>query len=179
MFRTTRLIGTTLVCLAIAILPVAGQGGFPARSTRESLRTLPGTRVDAFATIQGNALTSTDRALASAFVRVRDARAGHIVEWQVTDDAGLFAFHSLDPGSYVVEIVGPDETSVLAASQVLNAGAGQILSTIVKLPYQSGVLASIFGVSSRAAAATIASQAAAAGVLATQISGAATCDILQ
>ena len=179
MFRTTCLIGTTLVCLAIATLPVAGQGGFPARSTRESLRPLPGTRVDVFATIQGNALTTTDRALANAFVRLRDARAGHIVEWQVTDADGLFVFRSVNPGSYVVEILGLDESSVLAASQVLTAGAGQIVSAIVKLPYLGGGLASIFGASTQASAATIASQAAAFGVLAMQISGAATCDILQ
>ena len=179
MFRMIRRIGTTVACLAIATMPVAGQGGFPARSTRESLRTLPGTRIDAFATIQGNALTSTDRALASAFIRVRDARGGQIVEWQVTDGAGLFAFHSLNPGSYVVEIMGGDESSVLAASQVLNAGAGQTVSTVVKLPYQSRGLASLFGASTQASAPTVTSQAAASGVLATQISGAATCDILR
>ncbi len=164
MFRTTCLLGTTLVCLAIATLPVAGQGGSPARSTRESATDTAGYACRCLRHDPGQRADLDERALANAFVRVRDARAGQIVEWQVTDDAGLFAFHSLDPGSYIVEIVGPDETSVLAASQVLNVGAGQSLSTIVKLPYQSRGLASIFGDSSRAAAATITSQAAASGV---------------
>jgi hypothetical protein len=178
MFRI--ILCATLACLAAATVPVAGQGGFPARPTREFPRVLPGTpAVAMFATIQGNALTSTDRALVSAFVRVRNARAGQVVEWQVTDGAGLFVFRSLDPGIYVVEVMGQDEASVLAASQVLSAGAGETVSTIVKLPIQSRGFASLLGASTTSSAQAVTSQAAASGVLVTQISGAATCDTLQ
>ena len=79
MFRTTCLIGTTLVCLAIATLPVAGQGRIPsAIDSGVRSRTLPGTRVDVFATIQGNALTSTNRAARERFCpRARCARRAH------------------------------------------------------------------------------------------------------
>jgi hypothetical protein len=170
---------TALAWLAVAIVPATGQDrAFLGRSPRELPQILPGTRANAFATIQGNALTATDGVLSDGFVRLRDARVGQIVEWQVTDGAGLFAFRSINPGSYVVEIVGEDEASVLAAGQVLNVGAGQVVSTIVKLPFRTPGLAGIFG-SSASSADNVTSQAGAAGVLAAQISGAATCDSLK
>jgi hypothetical protein len=68
---------------------------------------------------------------------------------------------------------------VLGAGQVLSAGAGETVSTIVKLPIQSRGFASLFGASTTPSAQAVTSQAAASGVLVTQISGAATCDTLQ
>src|SRR5437764_2211910 len=79
-------------------------------------RLLPGTRPDVFSTIQGNALTSTDSVLANANVRLRDARIGQIIANQMTDQAGIFTFRAVDPGTYIVELVGKDQASVLAAS---------------------------------------------------------------
>jgi hypothetical protein len=176
---------TALAWLAAASVPVAAQDqALRARLTtaRDAIgrapRILPGTRADAFATIQGNALSPTDRALPDTLVRLRDARGGRIVDWQLTDGAGLFAFRSIDPGSYIVEIMGPDDASVLAASQLLTAEAGQVVSTIVKLPFGTPSFAGILG-NSNPSAAAVNSQAASSGVLAAQISGAATCDNLQ
>jgi hypothetical protein len=141
-------------------------------------RLLPGTPADVFTSIQGNALTSDNGSLANAVVRLRDARIGRIMATQMTDRAGLFAFRSLDPGSYIVELVAPDEASVLAASQVLNLGAGQAVSAVVKLPFRLPPFAGLLG-NSIPSAAAVAGQAAASGVLATQVSGAGTCDTLQ
>ena len=148
----------------------------PARITTP--RILPGTRSNVFSAIQGNALTSTNGALANASVRLRDARAGQIIETQMTDRSGLFAFPSLEPGSYIVEIMGQDQYSVLAASQILNVGPGEAASAVVKLPFRIPPFAGILGNSTPSAAA-VTSQAASAGVLATQASGAATCDNLR
>ena len=78
-------------------------------------RLLPGTRPDVFSTIQGTALTSTNTFLANANVRLRDARFGQIVETQMTDQAGIFTFRTVDPGSYIVELLGQDRASVLAS----------------------------------------------------------------
>ena len=113
-------------------------------------RLLPGTRPDVFSVIQGNALTSSDGALANASVRLRDARFGQIVGTQVTDQAGLFAFRGIDPGSYIVEIVDANRASVLAASQVLNAGPGQAILAVVKLPFRTSPFAGVLHTSSRA-----------------------------
>lgn len=130
-----------------------------------------GARTQAFSTtIQGNALTSTNGQLANTLVRLRDARYGRIMESQLTDKSGLFAFKSVDPGSYIVEIMGTDQTSVLAASQLLNVNAGDVVSAVVKLPFRIPPFAGILGGSAAstatpATATAIVTQAAANSVL--------------
>src|SRR5262249_39087331 len=96
-------------------------------------RIIAGTRVDAFTAIQGSALTSTNGILTDATVQLRDARFGRIVDVTVTDKAGVFVFRQVSPGTYVIELVGPDG-SVLAASQILNVNAGEAISAVIKLP---------------------------------------------
>lgn len=126
-----------------------------------------GARSAAFSTIQGNALTSTNGQLANTMVRLRDARYGRIIDSQLTDKSGLFAFKGVDPGSYIVEIVGTDQTSVLAASELLNVDAGEVVSAVVKLPLRVSPFARILGgpMGTPAAAAAIVTLAVANGVL--------------
>ena len=130
-------------------------------------RLLPGTRPNVFATIQGNALNSAYGVLPNAIVRLRDARAGGILDTQLTDKSGLFAFRPIDPGAYIVEIVGNDQ-SILAASQLLTVGAGEAVSAIVKLPFRAPPLGGLLGHTLQSAAA-VSSAAAASGVLATTV----------
>ena len=117
-------------------------------------------------TIQGNALSSTNGSLPNTLVRLRDARFGKIVDTQLSDKSGLFAFKAVDPGTYVVEVVGADQSTVLAASQLLNVSAGDAISAVVKLPFRLPPLAGLLGNSTPSATA-VATQAAASGVLAT------------
>src|SRR5262245_19262373 len=114
-----------VLSLVATSLPVIAQS--PARAVastrvaqRGTARMLPGTRGNVLTTIQGNALTSTNGPLANAGVRLRDARSGRIVDTQYTDESGLFAFPNVEPGSYIVELMAEDQTTVLAASQILN-----------------------------------------------------------
>ena len=115
-------------------------------------------------TIQGNALDATNGNLPHVVVRLRDARFGRIVDTELTDNSGLFAFRTLDPGSYIVELIG-NRSTVLAASQILNIEAGEIVSTIVQLPLLSPMLG-VAGTSTVAAAAAIVTEATATGVVA-------------
>ena len=124
---------------------------------------LPGTPESAFTVIQGNALSSSNGPLANSIVRLRDARLGRIMDSQVTDRSGLFAFRPVDPGNYVVELVSNDQT-VMAASQVLSVNAGDTVSAVVRLPFRIPPFAGVFG-----AAATVTSVAADAGVLAQSV----------
>lgn len=96
-------------------------------------------------TIQGNALSSTNGQLADTYVRLRDARYGRVLGTQMTDKSGLFAFKSLDPGSYIVEIMSPDQNVVLAASEILNVNADEVLSAVVKLPFRMPPFAGVVG----------------------------------
>ncbi len=129
---------------------------------------IPGTRASAFTMIQGNALTATNGHLADGVVRLRDARSGRIVDVEMTDKSGLFGFRSVDPGAYVVELMGNDQ-GVLAASQLLSVGAGEVVSALVKLPW-SAPLGGLLGPTAPSAV-TVSSAAAASGVLATAVTG--------
>jgi hypothetical protein len=118
-------------------------------------------------TIQGNALTATNTSLAGGNVRLRDARSGRIVDATVTDKAGIFTFRALQPGSYVVELMGEDR-SVLAASDILNINEGETASALVKMPFRVPPYGRVLGPTAASAAVVIAT-AAASGVLATQV----------
>jgi hypothetical protein len=137
---------------------------------RTPVRMLPGTRGNVLTTIQGNALDSANGSLRDSLVRLRDARFGRIVDTQLTDKSGLFAFRALDPGSYIIEILGQDQ-SILAASQMLSVNAGEAVSAVVKLPFRFQPLSGVIG-QTVGQAATVTSAAAASGVLATEIAGA-------
>jgi hypothetical protein len=98
-------------------------------------------------------------------VRLRDARFGRIVDTQMSDPSGLFAFREVDPGVYIVEILG-DDHSVLAASQLVNVTAGDAVSVPVRLPFRMVPLGGVLG-DSTTSAAIVAAEAAAAGILTT------------
>jgi hypothetical protein len=90
------------------------------------------------------------------------------VDVTVTDKAGVFVFRQVSPGTYVIELVGPDN-SVLAASQLLSVNAGDTVSAIVKLPFRTPFAGALGN--KAPAAAIIAATAAASGVLATRVVG--------
>lgn len=172
----------TIVLVVSGAFRVAAQQPAPVRTAPSSVarlaptvrstgpRLLPGTRPDVFGVIQGNALSSTNGLMPDALVRLRDARIGRIVDTQLSDKSGLFTFRGLDPGSYIVELVGADSTSILAASQILNIGAGETISAIVKLPFRIPPFAGMLGNSTPSAAA-VSTQAAASGVLGVTVAG--------
>jgi hypothetical protein len=172
---------TLITLIGTLVVSVAGVGAQQpmtrgsATTTSVAKRTAPSARpagrvLDVSTTIQGNALNSTNGPLANMPVRLRDARFGRIVDEGVTDRSGFFAFRSLEPGSYVVELLGPDRT-VLAASQILHVDAGTAVTALVKLPFKMSPFGGLFG-HTAASALAIASAAAASGVLAMQVTGA-------
>jgi hypothetical protein len=119
-------------------------------------------RTNALTVIQGNALTSTNDQITNALVRLRDARFGGIVTTQITDKSGLFVFKAIDPGSYIVELMANDQ-STMAASQILNVNAGEAVSTVVKLPFR---IPSLAGLATTESATAVAAQAAASSIVA-------------
>jgi hypothetical protein len=168
-----------LQVVIVATLTTAGAAQQPAATAprptvRVGSRALPGSRFTGLGMIQGNALTSTNGQLPNTPLRLRDARFGRIVDAQRSDKAGLFAFRTVEPGTYVVEMLGPDQTTVLAASQVLNINAGESVSAIVKLPFQLQPFAGVLGPSVPSAAA-VTSEAAASSVMAIATTGEPTC----
>jgi hypothetical protein len=160
----------TVSMIVIGSLPLAAQqqsasAVTPVRST-VSKAVLAKAKERALTTIQGNALSSTNGQMNNAVVRLRDARFGRIVDTQVTDNSGMFAFKAIDPGSYIVEILSNDQT-IMAASQLLNVNAGEAISAVVKLPFRIPPFAGILGSNtSTPTAAAVATEAAASSVAA-------------
>lgn len=159
--------------LAVCVLTAwCGSAWAQTRPTRTANALAPGGRLPAgtsesvFSTVQGNALNWNNRALPDSPVRLRDARYGRIVAAQVTDKAGEFVFQRVEPGAYVVELIASDQT-VLAASELLNASSGDVVSAIVRLPVKDPARGGILGQQALA----IMSAAAASGVLATKVTG--------
>lgn len=155
--------------LLIVALVVASALHATAQTQFVAPKLLPGTNSGVLSSIQGSATTSSNGQLGNVMVRLRDVRFGRIVESQVTDKAGAFAFKAVDPGSYIVEVMGADRT-VMATTQIMNVNAGQAMSAVVKLPFRLPPFAGVLGNSTPSAAA-VTSEAAASGLLATTAAG--------
>jgi hypothetical protein len=172
--RGLRFLGFCGIAL-LGATPVSAQhAGAATRAMTAPVRTavprvLPGTRESAFSTIKGNAIDSTGKALPHSMVRLRDASFGRVVDKQITDTTGLFAFRTVDPGPYVVELLGIDE-KVLAASDLLNVGAGEAVSVVVQLPIGTSPFSAFLGHADPHAGAVMAA-AGDSGVLATKVTG--------
>jgi len=119
--------------------------------------------------ISGDVRTGDKDPASRRTVQLRDAQSGRVVATNATDKAGAFTFGGVQPGSYIVEVLGANQ-SVLAASSVLTVQAGQTLSVVLGLPIAGGILGGTAGM-----AAMVAAGAAAAGVLAVQKTGDPTC----
>lgn len=110
----------------------------------------------ASAAIQGSAVNSTNGALANTLIRVRDARLGRIVNQSVTDKVGAYTFKGLDPGNYIVEIIGNNQTT-LAATNLISANAGETVTAVVRLPFKPSLLGAVMGQASPAQGASASS----------------------
>ena len=119
-------------------------------------------------TVRGTTIDAQSRLLPNSNVRLRNVRTGRVVGTQVTDQAGLFNFKSVDPGSYVVELLDSNQT-VAAASDILYVNAGNTVSTLVQIPLKTPPIAGLIS-RNLTTAAVIAASATATGVLAVQVS---------
>jgi hypothetical protein len=164
--RAVRFSLTAALMLAISVQPLFAQ----APHDNVQLTRMPqSVYTSSIATIRGTALTAANKALAEAHVRLRNARSGRIRATAITDHAGLFEFPAVEPGSYIVELV-TSRDDVLAASDILHPNGGDIVSCIVKLPYELPLAGGVLG-HLNAAALAVTATAAAAGLLATQVTG--------
>jgi hypothetical protein len=123
-------------------------------------------------TISGHARTPSKGRAFRTRVQLRDIQSGRVIAGSTTDQSGSFSFANVQPGTYIVEVVGENE-AVLAVSSVLSLHAGEALAVAISVPV---VAAGAGGIGSTAATAgVVAASAAAAGVLAIRKVGDPTC----
>jgi hypothetical protein len=146
----------------------SGRGTRPAPASADAPGTvLPGTPASAFGTIHVSALSAANSPLVHWTVRLRDARYGRRLAMNLTDEAGLFTFRDVDPGSYIIELIGGDQT-IRATSALLAVDAGASVFAVVRLPTQPGAIAALFGAALAQAAALTMALAGTADVPAVQ-----------
>jgi hypothetical protein len=161
-----------LSALALAAVPSFAQTSALTVTPKAaaSMKLLPGTRAGVLSTIEGKALNAVNAPMNEAGVRLRDARYGRIVNTTLTDKQGAFIFREIDPGTYVVEVMGPGANTVIASSPLINVGTGETISSLVRVPFQTSTLAGVLGSSQSAASAiTNAAQVVTAAAAASNI----------
>ncbi len=163
--------GKVRLVVAVVVALAVSAGGVPIAAQQSG--GLPGAR-GLSSSIQGTAVNWTNSAMANTPIRLRDARLGRILDSVMTDRFGSFEFDSLEPGSYVVEMMSPSRDTVLAATPIINVGSDQRVAALVKLPARPSV-GGAFG-TSLASVLAVTSAAVAAGVLATTVAGAPATD---
>ena len=160
MSRTRGAVALLLV-FAIAVHAAAQNQAAARGSSRGTLSTtngsgaaqvLPGTPQTAFGTIHISALSAANSPLPRWIVRLRDARYGRLVATNLTDDEGSFTFRDVDPGSYIIELIGGDQT-VRATSALLAVNAGASVFAVVRLPTERGAITALLSVALAQAAA--------------------------
>lgn len=180
----SRIIGATLLALSVIVYPAAGllaqvpavgPAGVPIVARVSGLPPTDNALVE----LSGVARTTENTPVRFAPMRLRDASTGKIVGYASSDPNGAFTFGTVRSGYYVVEIT--DQAGrVLATSPLVSANAGDVVSTLIKLPTRflmggllgsSGVIGAGAGGSSMAglgvgAIAAVTSAAASAGVMA-------------
>jgi hypothetical protein len=143
MISPYRLVALSTFVMLAAAFPVTAEQQHPVGLAVRA-NTKRAIAASAFATIQGNAFNAINGALPNSMIRVRDVRYGRIVGSSLTNSEGAYTFKGLDPGNYIVELVSVDQTP-LAATNLINANAGEIVNTIVKLPFRPARLANLLG----------------------------------
>jgi len=153
-----------------ALIPPPNLVGAITPTTPRATATLPiGGRPTGFSTIKGQVANMDNVAAPNTAVRLRDARAGRIVTSVMTDQTGSFSFQSVNPGTYVAEVVDQSQ-QVVAASQMIMATADQAAQVALKLPARLSMLSRILGTSTPGLTA-MSSQAAGLTSVATGVFG--------
>jgi len=155
------------IAIAAAVIVFASASAFAQVPVVAGAVSKAGTKAALLSTIKGNAVNSSNGSLTDAIVRLRDARYGKIVSTVMTNKQGLFTFEGLDPGSYVVEVMTPAQNAVMMSSQVMNVGTGEVLSTLVKLPFRIPPIAGLLGNSTQTTTQAVSTAAQAVTAAAT------------
>jgi hypothetical protein len=139
-----------------AAAPGSSRGTLSTPNGSGTAQVLPGTPQTAFGTIHISALSAANSPLPRWIVRLRDARYGRLVATNLTDDEGSFTFRDVDPGTYIIELIGGDQT-VRATSALLAVNAGASVFAVVRLPTERGAITALLSVAlAQAAALTMA-----------------------
>jgi hypothetical protein len=154
---------TALIALIVAPpLSVVSTAQAPARTAPPAVAA---GKVASTGTVVGTAWQG-DVPLPHALIRLRDVRMGRNVGRTETNPEGRFRFDRVEPGSYVVELLSPQE-KVLAVGDLFGVIAAEESTTLVRLSSKAPWFTGFFG----NAAAAVISAASTLGVTAAGSNG--------
>jgi hypothetical protein len=159
---TLAMAGAFALCAIVSAQSPTGGGTGPNGSGRVTENVALGATVNVrSASIIGAAWNADNTPIPFAKLRLRNVVSGRIQAHTVADELGKFAFRSVEPGSFVVELVS-DDGRILTVGHTFSAAPGETVATFVRLGTKVPWFNGFFG----NAAAIVASTAAAAGVTA-------------
>lgn len=91
--------------------------------------------------VAGTAVDAAKNPLANHTVRVRNLSNGQITSTTTSAANGSFSAAGLPPGNYVIEIVGPGNTGVIATSATVSVTAGTTATVTVTATALAGMAA--------------------------------------
>ena len=146
------LLAAGFVCAA----PVSAAGRGPEGGKDASGRASEGARKAADSSITGVAWDHNNAPLPHARLRLRSTVTGSIEAVTAANESGRFSFPGVEGGTYVIELV--DELGkVLALGNVFTVGAGETITTFLRLSTKVPWFRGFFGNAASAVAATAAS----------------------
>ena len=145
------------LCLGVDVLAMQEQA-----AAKRPIAAREGVRVAASsAKVTGVAWNATNEPIPDAGVRLRNVVTGRVVSTAVTDKTGQFAFSGVEPGTYLLELLG-DNGKLLMVGQTFAVGAGEKVATFIRLTAKAPWFDGFF----RNAASAVVATAAGAGVTA-------------
>jgi hypothetical protein len=152
-----------LLCATLIAGIVVPGGAASAVAALEDPKAVKKTAVTAVRStaIVGTAWESDNTPIPQARLRLRSVVTGRIQATTMANELGEFTFHSVEPGSYVIELVN-DAGRVLTVGHKFAVGPGETVATFVRLGTKVPWFTGFFG----NAAAAVAATAAATGVTA-------------
>jgi hypothetical protein len=139
---TKRLGWSIIPLLALAFVSAAAANG---RATGKA------------SSVVGAAWHHDNTAIKSANLRLRNVVTGKILAIAKANDLGRFTFDSVEPGTYVVELVN-DSGRVQAVSHVFMVAPGETVATFVRLDAHKSWAAAFFSSTAGAIVATAATE---------------------
>lgn len=113
----------TGVALLACMAPLSATGTKPARRANDAV---------AATTILGTAWRADNTPIPEARLRLRNVTSGRAEATTIANGRGQFTFTSMEPGTYVIELVDEDG-KILALSKVFTLGPGETVATFVRL----------------------------------------------
>jgi hypothetical protein len=111
--------------------------------------------------IVGAAWNADNSPLPGARVRLRNVTTGKVDATTVANELGQFTYTSVEPGSYVLELVS-ESAKLLSVGQTFTVGPGETVATFIRLGTKVPWIDGFF----KNAAAAVAAAAASTGVTA-------------